>query len=184
MGPLQPSCKQHGSAENCRFSTTVSPVWKGPTMNSIDRAVSQVTDFHNAIGATVASRLRLLPHDPVTAKETLMELQRILSRLDSSRRDGDELMLRLCLALEETAEWLDAHLRNDLVAAADAWGDRLYVLLGDAVSTGLPAQNVFDEVHRSNMSKQCNSSNRGKAVKGSSYRRPQLDEVLQQPKQI
>ena len=153
-------------------------------MNSIDRAVSQVTDFHNAIGATVASRLRLLPHDPVTAKETLMELQRILSRLDSSRRDGDELMLRLCLALEETAEWLDAHLRNDLVAAADAWGDRLYVLLGDAVSTGLPAQNVFDEVHRSNMSKQCNSSNRGKAVKGSSYRRPQLDEVLQQPKQI
>ena len=153
-------------------------------MNSIERAVSQVTDFHNAIGATIAAKPSLLPHDPAMAKETLAELQRLLSRLDSSRRDGDELLLRLCLALEETAEWLDAHLRNDLVAAADAWGDRLYVLLGDAVSTGLPAQIVFDEVHRSNMSKQCNSSNRGKAVKGSSYRRPQLDEVLQQPKQF
>ena len=153
-----------------------------PPMNSIERAVSQVTDFHDAIGATIAAKPSLLPHDPAMTKETLAELQRLLSRLDSSRRDGDELLLRLCLALEETAEWLDAHLRNDLVAAADAWGDRLYVLLGDAVSTGLPAQNVFDEVHRSNMSKQCKSSNRGKAVKGSSYRRPQLDEVLQQPK--
>ena len=153
-------------------------------MNSIERAVRQVADFHNAIGANIAAAPSLLSHDPVLVKETLVELQRLLSRLDLSRRDGDELMLRLCLALEETAEWLDAHLRNDLVAAADAWGDRLYVLLGDAVSTGLPAQDVFDEVHRSNMSKQCKSSNRGKAVKGSSYRRPQLDEVLQQPKQI
>lgn len=114
-----------------------------------------------------------------------MELQRLLSRLDASRRDGDELLLRLCLALEEIAEWIEAHLRNDLVAAADAWGDRMYVLMGDAVSTGLPAQNVFDEVHRSNMSKRCKSTNRGKAVKGSSYHRPQLEQVLdEQPKQI
>ncbi len=90
-------------------------------------------------------------------------------------------MLRLCLELEEITEWLDAHLQNDLVAAADAWGDRLYVLMGDAVSAGLPAQAVFDEVHRSNMSKQCKSSNRGKAVKGTAYRRPQLDDVIPQP---
>lgn len=155
-----------------------------PLMNSIERAVRQVADFHDAIGATIAAKPSLLSHDPAMGKETLAERQRLLSRLDSSRRGGDELMLRLCLVLEEIAEWLDAHLRNDLIAAADAWGDRLYVLLGDAVSTGLPAQHVFDEVHRSNMSKQCKSSNRGKAVKGSSYRRPQLAEVLQQPKHI
>ena len=107
-----------------------------------------------------------------------MEFQRILSRLDSSRRDGDELMLRLCLALEELTEWIEAHLTQDLVAAADAWGDRLYVLLGDAVSSGIPAQDVFDEIHRSNMTKQNDSSYKGKAIKGTSFRRPQLEDVV------
>ena len=152
-----------------------------PAMNSIDQAMGQVTDFHNVIGSPVASEPRLLPHDPVVTSESLMQMRQLLSQLDSTRRDEDELMLRLCLELEEITEWLDAHLQNDLVAAADAWGDRLYVLMGDAVSAGLPAQAVFDEVHRSNMSKQCKSSNRGKAVKGTAYRRPQLDDVIPQP---
>jgi hypothetical protein len=45
--------------------------------------------------------------------------------------------LRTCLLLEELAEWLSAHARRDLVATADAWADRTWVLFGDAA--GLPA---------------------------------------------
>jgi predicted HAD superfamily Cof-like phosphohydrolase len=154
-----------------------------PATNSIDHAVSHVTDFHNVIGSPIASEPRLLPHDAVVVSEALMQLLQLLGQLDSARRDEDELTLRLCLELEEITEWLDAHLKNDLIAAADAWGDRLYVLLGDAVSGGLPAQSIFDEVHHSNMSKQCKSTKRGKAVKGRAYQRPQLDEVITQHKQ-
>ena len=57
------------------------------------------------------------------------------------------------MSLEETVEWIEAHEQGDLVAVADALGDRAYLLLGDAVSTGIPLDKVFAEVHRSNMTK-------------------------------
>jgi predicted HAD superfamily Cof-like phosphohydrolase len=43
-----------------------------------------------------------------------------------------------------------------------------YVLFGEAVTAGLPAGNLFAEVHRSNMTKQLDSAGSGMAVKGKS----------------
>ena len=43
------------------------------------------------------------------------------------------------------------------MAAADAWEDRAYVLFGDAVATGILTAALFDEVHRSNMTKEPDS---------------------------
>ena len=57
------------------------------------------------------------------------------------------------MAVEELGEWLAANGKSDLPGAADALGDRLYVLLGDAVATGIPLPEVFEAVHESNWSK-------------------------------
>jgi predicted HAD superfamily Cof-like phosphohydrolase len=53
------------------------------------------------------------------------------------------------MAIEEFIEWLQAHVDDDLIAAADAWADRSYVLVGDVVAAGLPAAELHSEVHRS-----------------------------------
>ncbi|MGM0488023.1 MAG: phosphoribosyl-ATP diphosphatase, partial [Planctomycetota bacterium] len=68
---------------------------------------------------------------------------------------------------------------GDLVGAADAWADRAYVLFGDAVASGLPAGELFAEVHRSNMSKDLVADGTGKATKGTNYRPPNLVSILE-----
>jgi hypothetical protein len=72
-----------------------------------------------------------------------------------------------------------AHFAGDLVAAADAFGDRPYVLLGDAVAASLPAAAIFAEIHRSNMTKAGPSaSGNGKGSKGAAFMPPQLGGLL------
>ena len=55
----------------------------------------------------------------------------------------DPMVARLALALEELAEWTEAYVSRDLVAAADAWADRAYVLIGDAVACGFPHKSCL-----------------------------------------
>ena len=89
------------------------------------------------------------------------------------------MLARLCMSLEETIEWIEAHEQGDLVAVADALGDRAYLLLGDAVSTGIPLDKVFAEVHRSNMTKKGGlKSSEGKGVKAGGFEEPQLIKLL------
>lgn len=90
----------------------------------------------------------------------------------------DVLLAHAAMVIEELTEWLTAHERSDLIAAADAWADRAYVLFGDAVATGLPAAKLFAEVHRSNMTKEPDSAGSGKAIKGASYAPPRITDVL------
>jgi len=80
--------------------------------------------------------------------------------------------------LEELAEWIQAHANDNLVAAADAWADRAYVLFGDAVAAGLPAATLFAEVHRSNLTKEPVASGSGKARKAPGYTPPDLRTIL------
>lgn len=88
---------------------------------------SDVTQFHRAFGAPVADAPKRLP----------------LARAD----------LRIALIDEERNELVEAICARDLVATADAVADLLYVVVGLAVECGIPVQAVWDEVHRSNMSK-------------------------------
>lgn len=62
---------------------------------------------------------------------------------------------RVRLFAEELEEYRVAAEAHDLVAVADALSDMLYVLLGTYVTHGLQeaAGALFDEVHRSNMTK-------------------------------
>lgn len=65
--------------------------------------------------------------------------------------------LRVSLLAEELKELKEAIDQDDLVEVADALFDLQYVLAGAILEFGLGDQfkTLFDEVHRSNMSKAC-----------------------------
>lgn len=96
-------------------------------------------------------------------------------------------VLRYNLHKEENEELRDASCSEDIVGIADAIGDLLYVVLGTAVAHGIDIEPIFNEIHRSNMSKFIDGHRRadGKWVKGPSYSpanlKPILDEQQTQP---
>ena len=65
--------------------------------------------------------------------------------------------LRISLLAEELKELQEAVNNNDIVEVADALCDLQYVLAGAVLEFGLAEKfkDLFDEVHRSNMSKAC-----------------------------
>jgi len=64
-----------------------------------------------------------------------------------------DALLRFNLIAEECKEFGKASHEKDLVEIADAIADLLYVVYGAAVTYGLDAEMLFNEVHRSNMTK-------------------------------
>ncbi len=68
--------------------------------------------------------------------------------------------LRIELLQEELKELQEAVDNNDIVEVADALCDLQYVLAGAVLEFGLAGKfrELFDEVHRSNMSKACKSA--------------------------
>lgn len=70
---------------------------------------------------------------------------------------ADRCRLRVNLLREELRELEEAIADNDLVEVADALADIQYVLSGAVLEFGLGDhfKALFDEVHRSNMSKTC-----------------------------
>lgn len=87
--------------------------------------------------------------------------------------------LRENLLHEELNELYDAYHEADLVKVADALTDALYVLIGFFVEIGLDPGPLFDEVHRSNMTKtQGNVGLDGKILKGPGFRPPDIEAVI------
>ena len=136
--------------------------------------------FHRRIGAPVADKPQLLAGRQSSASRLGIQVHN-LAKLAARESEGreDPLLNRAALALEEMAEWLMAHAEGDLTAVADAWGDRFYVLLGDAVETGLPVEDLFAATHRSNFTKAFGvTTGVGKAVKLDTYEPPKIVECL------
>ena len=145
---------------------------------SLTETVKIVRQFHQHIGAPIADKPQLLPGEPKEADFIGARIAN-LGRLARRGADNDPFLERLALALEELSEWAMAHAEQDLVAAADAWADQAYVLMGDAIACGLPVQELFEEVHRSNMTKMCGiRTGVGKAYRGTSYEPPRIAEIL------
>ena len=67
--------------------------------------------------------------------------------------DESTQKLRIRLIQEEFDELQEALKAKDLPAIAKELADLLYVVYGTAVSYGVDMEPVFQEVHRSNMSK-------------------------------
>ena len=61
--------------------------------------------------------------------------------------------LRIRLIQEEFEELKEAMTQDDLPSVAKEMADLLYVVYGTAVSCGIDMEDIFREVHRSNMSK-------------------------------
>lgn len=93
--------------------------------------------------------------------------------------------LRSQLAVEEIEEYEIACQKEDLVEIADALGDQLYILLGTILRHGMGdiIEDVFNEIHTSNMSKLDKEGNAiiredGKILKGELYKRPNLKPIV------
>ena len=89
--------------------------------------------------------------------------------------------LRFDLMKEENEEYLQAVQNKDIVEIADALCDMLYILCGTILEHGLQhkIEAVFDEIHRSNMSKLGSNGeplyrDDGKVIKGPHYTKPNL----------
>ncbi|CAN5894526.1 nucleoside triphosphate pyrophosphohydrolase family protein [soil metagenome] len=98
----------------------------------------------------------------------------------------EEAMLRFNLLKEENEEYLEACRNGDVVEIADALGDLLYITFGTILRHGLQhkIEEVFDEIHRSNMSKLDENGQPifredGKVLKSAKYFRPDIKSILE-----
>lgn len=160
-----------GVSDTERFPKSFFTEGAGVVMNA---ELLQVADFHRHIGAEIASEPHLLAGSRERAAVLATTLRAVLTQLQAAGLEGDTLMSRAAMSLEEFSEWLEAHVAADLKAVADAWADRCYLLFGDAVASGIPAASVFAAVHRSNMTKAAARTASGKAVKASGFERPEF----------
>lgn len=123
-------------------------------------AIRKVQQFHEAFGVPVSGQ-------PTAAIST------------------DLRALRVRLLEEELEEYKAATAAGDIVAVADALTDLAYVLFGTYVTHGLQdvAEALFDEVHRSNMSKLDENGRPlyredGKVLKSARFSQPNLVKIL------
>ena len=103
--------------------------------------------------------------------------------------------LRFELMKEENEEYMQAVIDKDVVEVADALGDQLYILIGTILSHGMQEVivDVFNEIHRSNMSKLDENGNPiingqngvlditrelGKVLKSPRYSKPNFDKIF------
>ena len=76
--------------------------------------------------------------------------------------DHKLLNLRMKLIKEEWDELNEAVENKDMIETWDAITDMLYVLYGMGVSIGIDLDKTFDLVHKSNMSKLCDTEEHAK----------------------
>ena len=98
----------------------------------------------------------------------------------------ERMMLRYELLREELQEFKDAIEAGDLVEAADALIDMDYIQKGSLLEFGLAdcAEDLFDEVQRSNMSKLDENGNvvrreDGKILKSALFSAPDLKSIIE-----
>ena len=97
--------------------------------------------------------------------------------------DNDTRELRKRLLNEEYQEYLLGEANNDLVEISDALADMLYIIYGTADAYGIPIDDIFAEVHDSNMSKlgldgKPIRREDGKILKGPNYFKPNIGKFL------
>lgn len=128
------------------------------------KQIAQVEEFMKATGQEV----RLKPTAKVDDKGQLKQMN-----------------LRMSLIQEELQETFDAWFEEDTISMADGLADTLYILLGTIIQFGFGdcIEEVFDEVHRSNMTKlgpggKPKYREDGKILKGPNFEQPKLKEII------
>ena len=121
--------------------------------------------------------------------EKVMEFHKVfgLHYHENPSTDVEQRMIELRhrLMQEENDEYLEAAMQRDLTLVADALGDKLYILCGTIIAHGLQHKiaEVFNEIHRSNMSKLDAEGKPvyredGKIMKSENYFLPDIKTIL------
>jgi len=128
-------------------------------MSKLYEKIKSVEEFHNVFQIGNAGEIKLIEERDYT--------------------------LRYNLIKEENEEYLEACKNGDVIEIADALGDQLYILFGTILKHGLQhkIEEVYDEIHRSNMSKldekgQPIFREDGKILKSNLYFRPDIKKIL------
>jgi len=104
----------------------------------------------------------------------------ILAQTVPTDVNEDTKQLRVRLIQEEFDELKDAMASGNLAAVAKEMADLLYVTYGTAVSYGIDMEPVFQEVHRSNLSKVGGYKRAdGKWVKPPTYSPADIESILE-----
>jgi len=128
------------------------------TKNSMQVAIE---DFMRRADQKVAEYPQLPSDEIVTLRIRLM-VEELLGAIDpddliydmnGNLLPGNTGRYVELLVTNKSNELIASMLKGDLVGVADGLADVLYVVIGTAVAYGIDIQEVFDEVHRSNLSK-------------------------------
>ncbi len=128
-------------------------------MSKLREKIKSVEEFHNVFQIGNAKEIKLIEEKDYT--------------------------LRYNLIKEENEEYLEACKNGDIIEIADALGDQLYILFGTILKHGLEhkIEEVYDEIHRSNMSKLDEKGEPifredGKILKSNLYFKPDIKKIL------
>jgi predicted HAD superfamily Cof-like phosphohydrolase len=126
-------------------------------------------------------------YEKIKSVEEFHEIFKIGNAKEITLVEERDYTLRYNLIKEENEEYLEACKNGDIIEVADALGDQLYILFGTILKHGLQhkIEEVYDEIHRSNMSKldeggQPIYREDGKILKSNLYFRPNIKSVLDQ----
>lgn len=124
-------------------------------------------------------------HDKIKSVAEFHEVFKIGNADQITLISERDYTLRHNLIKEENEEYLEACKNGDIVEIADALGDQLYILFGTILKHGLQhkIEEVYDEIHRSNMSKLDENGEPifredGKILKSANYFRPSIKPIL------
>lgn len=103
-----------------------------------------------------------LPSEEITTLRIRLMVEELLGAVEPGETQTEDTPEQVQLGLNryvhlliknKSDELITSMLKGDLVGVADGLADVLYVVIGTAVAYGIDIQEVFDEVHRSNLSK-------------------------------
>lgn len=150
----------------------------------------QVLEFQQKYGSPAP---RMIGQEPMGSQEQRVDealehaakalegIEEILGRLAATVKD-DPRVLRMKLMVSELSEVGWALYRRDENELADGLADLEYVTVGTAVTYSLPLGAVFDEVHRSNMTKstvqEAVANHTGDKGKGPGFEPPRIVKVI------
>lgn len=124
-------------------------------------------------------------HEKIKSVAEFHEVFKIGNADEVKLIDERDYTLRYNLIKEENEEYLEACKNGDIIEIADALGDQLYILFGTILKHGLQhkIEEVYDEIHRSNMSKLDENGlpifrEDGKILKSNLYFRPDIKKIL------
>ena len=156
-----------------------------PCVSTILERLAPMTSDELNVQDIYKAQWRLDNPDPPTNFDKVREFTERMEMVhDTWPPTQDEANLRWRLMDEELTEVQQEFIRypKDKIKIAKELADLLYVVYGTAVSFGIPIDEVFDEVHRSNMSKLVDGKpvkrEDGKVLKGPNYKPPQLELIF------